>query len=75
MTLIKELNAIYDYCKGFRLKVEIVEYDPNPIYLVVLQIGVITDYGMLTVLGVAHIQLYFMSTKKESCLPPLYNVR
>jgi hypothetical protein len=33
MTLIEELY-IYDYCKGFRLKVEIVEYDPNPIYLV-----------------------------------------
>jgi hypothetical protein len=69
MTLIEELNAIYDYCKGFGLKVEIVEYDPNPIYLVVLQIGVLTDYGMLTVLDVAHLQLYFVSTKKESCLP------
>ena len=33
MTLIEELNAIYDCCKGFRLKVEIVEYDPNPICL------------------------------------------
>jgi hypothetical protein len=29
MTLIEELNAIYDYCKRFRLKVEIVKYDPN----------------------------------------------
>jgi hypothetical protein len=33
MTLIKESNAIYDYYKGFRLKVEIVEYDLNHVYL------------------------------------------
>jgi hypothetical protein len=33
MTLIEELNAIYDYCKGFWLKMETVEYDLNPIYL------------------------------------------
>ena len=64
--LIEELNAIYDYCKGFRLKVEIVEYDPKSIYL---QIGVLTDYGMLNVLDVAYLQLYFVSAKKESCLP------
>jgi len=32
MTLIEELNAIYDFYKGSRLKVEIVEYDPNPMY-------------------------------------------
>jgi hypothetical protein len=31
--LIEELNDIYDYCKGFWLKVEIVEYDPESIYL------------------------------------------
>jgi hypothetical protein len=65
MTLIEELNAIYDYCKRFWLKVEIVEYNPKSIY----QIGVLTDYDMLNVLDVAHLQLYFVSAKKESFLP------
>jgi uncharacterized Fe-S center protein len=36
---------------------------------VVLQIGVLTDYDMLNMLDVAHLQLYFVSIKKESCLP------
>jgi hypothetical protein len=31
--------------------------------------GVLTDYGVPTVLDVAHLQLYFVSAKKESCLP------
>jgi hypothetical protein len=49
--------------------VKIVEYDPKSYLPVVLQIGVLTDYGMLNVLDVAHLQLYFVSAKKESCLP------
>jgi hypothetical protein len=69
MTLIEELNAIYDYCEGFRLKVEIVEYDPKSYLPIVLQIGVLTDYNKLNVLDVAYLQLYFVSAKKESCLP------
>ena len=36
--------------------------------------GVLKDYGVPTVLDVAHLQLYFVSTKKESCLP-LYIVQ
>jgi hypothetical protein len=69
MTLIEELNAIYDYWKGFRLNVEIVEYDLKSYLPIVLYLGVLTDYGMLNVLDVAHLHLYFMSGKKESCLP------
>jgi hypothetical protein len=30
--------------------------------------GVLKDYGVSTVLAVAHLQLYFVSAKKESCL-------
>jgi hypothetical protein len=33
MTLVLELNDIYDCCKGFRLKVKIVEYDLRSIYM------------------------------------------
>jgi hypothetical protein len=31
--------------------------------------GVIADYDMPTVLYIAHLQLYFVSAKKENCLP------
>lgn len=63
------VDAIYDYCKGFRLKVEC--------YFIVFRIpykccttdGVLPDYGMPTVLDVAWLQLCFVSTKKDSCLP------
>jgi hypothetical protein len=46
-----------------------VEYDPKSYLPFVLQIGVLMDYGMLNVLDVAHLQLYFVSVKKENCLP------
>jgi hypothetical protein len=36
--------------------------------------GVLMDYGVPTVLDVAHLQLYFVSAKKKSCLP-LYIVQ
>jgi hypothetical protein len=42
----------------------------NPMYLTTCCIidGVVTDYDIPTVLDVVHLQLCFMSTKKESCL-------
>jgi hypothetical protein len=73
MTLVEELNAIYDCCKGFRIKVEIIEYDPKSIYL--LYYGR-SPNGLWYAKRARRstIQLYFVSAKKESCLP-LYIVQ
>jgi hypothetical protein len=65
MTLIEELSMTI--ARDFGSRWRLLNMIRN--LFTVLQIGVLTDYGMSTVLDVADLQLYFVSAKKESCLP------